>query len=291
MRLHLSRCVSSLLFMLALAAPAAAQSDAPVGVRAAGMGGAFTAVADDASAVFWNPAGLASASFLSLVADRNALDRSSGLLIAFGIPPLGISYYRTATAELLSGRNNLVAHHTGVTLLQTLGRGVAVGTTLKVVHGVLSVPHGESASSTAFDADLGVMAAGPLIQAGLSVRNVRQPRFVAGETSARLDRRIRAGLAVHARQDTLVAVDLDLTKTGTARGDWRDVALGVEVHPVRAASLRSGVHWNTAGSEAAPIGSVGGSYAVYGSVIADAQWSFGSERGERGWGVGLRFVY
>src|SRR5215468_8588160 len=30
-----------------------------IGARAAGMGGAFVAVADDPSAVFWNPAGLA----------------------------------------------------------------------------------------------------------------------------------------------------------------------------------------------------------------------------------------
>jgi hypothetical protein len=31
----------------------------PIGARAEGMGGAFVAVADDASAVFWNPAGIA----------------------------------------------------------------------------------------------------------------------------------------------------------------------------------------------------------------------------------------
>ncbi|MDI6782043.1 MAG: UPF0164 family protein, partial [bacterium] len=30
-----------------------------VGARAAGMGEAFTAVADDSSAVYWNPAGIA----------------------------------------------------------------------------------------------------------------------------------------------------------------------------------------------------------------------------------------
>ena len=35
------------------------------------MGGAFTAVADDASAAFWNPAGFASGSFFSLVLDTN----------------------------------------------------------------------------------------------------------------------------------------------------------------------------------------------------------------------------
>ena len=30
----------------------------PVGARAVGMGGAFTAVADDATAIWWNPAGM-----------------------------------------------------------------------------------------------------------------------------------------------------------------------------------------------------------------------------------------
>ncbi|MFI5370309.1 MAG: hypothetical protein ACHQ52_02040 [Candidatus Eisenbacteria bacterium] len=41
------------------AARATPSSQVPVGVRAIGMGGAFSAVADDASALFWNPAGLA----------------------------------------------------------------------------------------------------------------------------------------------------------------------------------------------------------------------------------------
>ena len=46
-------------------AAATAQTFETVGTRAAGMGGAFVAVADDASAVYWNPAGLASAAYLS----------------------------------------------------------------------------------------------------------------------------------------------------------------------------------------------------------------------------------
>mgnify|MGYP006299183983 CR=1 FL=1 len=41
-----------------------------VGARAAGMGGAFTAIADDATAFYWNPAGLASQNELRIHADH-----------------------------------------------------------------------------------------------------------------------------------------------------------------------------------------------------------------------------
>jgi hypothetical protein len=283
-----------------LPASAFAQSEAPVGVRAAGMGGAFTAVADDASAAFWNPAGFASGSYVSVVVDGNILDRRSGGLVALGTPPLGLSYYRTAIAAEKNGRNTLVAHHAGVSLVQSLGGRLALGTTLKVVHGIAASPEGSdgaAVSSNKFDADVGVMATGSLGQLGLSIRNVLQPEFkTRGGAIRRLDRHVRAGVSIHARRETTVAADLDLTTATTARGDWRDVAIGVETHPARNAWLRGGVHWNLAEAaeprrRAAPIGTLGASYAVYGSVKADAQISFGSPAGDRGWGIGLRYVF
>jgi hypothetical protein len=281
--------------------PVLAQSDAPIqhdaehaiGVRATGMGGAFTAVADDGSAAYWNPAGLATGSFFSLLIDRNTLDRQSALLVAVGTPPLGIVYYRTASAELPNGRNTLVAHHAGVTLVQSIGDRLAVGTTLKLVHGVTS-PGDAAISTNKFDADLGVITNGSFVQVGLSVRNLLQPEFESSSGTIRLDRRVRAGMSVHARQDTIVAADVDLTKSTTPRGDWRDVAFGLESHPARTTWVRGGIHWNAAGGDgagAAPIASVGASYAVYGSLLADGQVSFGSAQGDRGWGVGLRFVF
>src|SRR5215471_13675354 len=132
-----------------------AQSAPPVGVRAAGMGGAFTAVADDGTAPFWNPAGLSSGSFVGLTVDANVLDRQSSGFVGFATPPLGFCYYRTtSTVPGSTGRNGLVVHNAGVTLVQSLGdHGFAVGSTLRFVHG-----HG----ANAFDADAGAMLSGGL---------------------------------------------------------------------------------------------------------------------------------
>jgi hypothetical protein len=101
-------------------------------------------------------------------------------------------------------------------------------------------------------------------------------------------------VSIDARQNLTLAGDLELTRASTPRGEWRDAALGVESHPAVKAWLRGGIHWNTAGGPgtgAAPVGSVGASYTVYGSVLADGQVSFGSADGDRGWGIGLRYVF
>src|SRR5690242_15144104 len=108
------------------AVPALAQGEPPVGVRAAGMGGAFTAVADDASATVWNPAGLASGSYFSAAVDRSGVtDGGSSLFAGFALPVLGISYQRVAgafpTGSAVTGRNTLVAQSAGVSLVQSIG--------------------------------------------------------------------------------------------------------------------------------------------------------------------------
>src|SRR5260221_2495361 len=241
-------CIWPLLLLLIASTSASAQTE-PVGVRAAGMGGAFTAVADDASAAFWNPAGFAAGSYFSLVADANILDRRSAVLVALGTPPLGISYYRTAIAEVKKGRKPVVAHHAGVTLVQSLGGRLAVGTTLKLVHGIVSAPGGAEISTNTFDADLGVLATGSLGQLGLSVRNLLQPELKTPGGAVRLDRIVRAGVSVHAGQETTIAADIDLTTAAAPRGTWRAVAGGRGTPPRRKARLRSGGHWN-----AAPLG-------------------------------------
>src|SRR5262245_66325494 len=89
-----------------------------LGVRAQGMAGAFVAVADDATAIYWNPAGLATGDFVSLALEHS--DRwtasAAGLphlrsdAVLVGTPPLGGGYYRIGTT-----------HHVPVTVVQSLG--------------------------------------------------------------------------------------------------------------------------------------------------------------------------
>jgi hypothetical protein len=300
-------------------APAFAQSDAPIGVRAAGMGGAFVAVSDDASAVFWNPAGLASGAYFSLLGDRNTFETSddsatprqrSGLLVALGTPPLGLSYYRTRTITRLGDfTQELVTDHAGLTLLHTIGHGVSIGGTAKYVHGVASrieaprdsaldvVDEVPGRSEDKFDADFGVLAATGTIKAGVQVRNAFEPKFdtLDGGLPIELERRIRAGVAMSLAPSLSLAVDADFTKITTSGGLWRDAAVGSEARLTRRAWARGGIHWNTAGGDnvggAAPVGSVGGSFAVYGTLLADGQVSFGSKNGDRGWGLGARIVF
>lgn len=167
--------------LLVCSSPLLAQGPAPVGLRAAGMGGAFTAVADDGSAVYWNPAGLATGDYFSLLVDSNTLEALPGdrqlaasrsaLLIALGTPPLGISYYRTrltsvrataaGTDDVRNDQSGVVhvdsleLHNTGVTLLQSLVPGLTVGTTLRLARGVATIATipGEPSSDTLDVAD------------------------------------------------------------------------------------------------------------------------------------------
>jgi hypothetical protein len=167
------RGLMAALAVVVCASPAAAQMWELVGTRAQGMGGAFVAVADDATATWWNPAGLATGATLSVVWDmadnlapRDPLPQgpaSLGETMGFALttPALGLSYYRLRISEMQPvssngagtsvrqeegatgiGLRTLALHQFGATAGQSLGGSVVLASTLKLIRAGTAVAIG-----------------------------------------------------------------------------------------------------------------------------------------------------
>jgi hypothetical protein len=334
------RCLAAAVAVsLLVPATALPQTFELVGTRAAGMGGAFVAVADDSSAVYWNPAGLATASYFSLVlnhVEAKAHDQDlfgsgsqSATFLSVAMPALGLTYYRLRSTQAvdLSGPGqldsppilggpatavaSLVTHHTGVTLVQSLTGYLAVGTTLKLVRGIAArgfVASGDreeilddagdliGRAETKFDADIGVMATVAQWKFGVTARNVAEHEFdVAGDgVPLVLHRQIRAGASVVAATGLTVSADMDLQSVPGTTGEVRNFAAGAEARVTRSAWVRGGFRFNTKDDQPAghaPVGTVGGSYAVWGSLLVEGHAAWGGEAADRGWGLGARVVF
>jgi hypothetical protein len=301
---------------------------------------AFVAVADDASAVAWNPAGLVFGPFFNLslgigrststTAEEPRFPAVGGhrgrVLLALGVPPLGISYLR-ATSVGVATRSpagvgtpdrqdeqvllrSVTTNALGATVLQSLGDYITVGGTIKVVRGgvadaatsISSWEQGFEAAgrltarnTTTVDADIGAMVAAGRYRAGLVLRNATTPTFGQdGDVTVRLRRHGRVGVAWGDRWPgqprTIAAVDVDVTRVADSRGDRRDVAAGAE-RWIRGGRLavRAGVRASTLGATR-PVVSGGGSYAVRAGTFVDGHVGRGGE-GLTAWGLAVRVSY
>jgi hypothetical protein len=149
---------------------ASAQPADVIGVRATGMGGAFTAVADDATASWWNPAGMAGGAYFNALIeggthreppdDRTAAGgarsawRADTRSVAVAFPALGLSYYRREISEIqpqtstgvTSGvrqdggaaevrLRSMVLNQFGASVGQSLGSHLVIGSTFTVLNG------------------------------------------------------------------------------------------------------------------------------------------------------------
>lgn len=350
MRVKACAFVAAMLFLAP--AFARAQSDDGVGVRAQGMAGAYTAVADDASAAWWNPAGLgawnssgsAGGAYINAILDLVALHEPSaqrgpdGRLVpawrvsaggfSVGSPALGLSYYRLRISEIrptssIAGQGavrqdqgiadvylrTLVLNQFGVTVGQSVGDHLVVGSTVKLIQGGLGVglrPASDASLDQAVDlsgsgethagVDVGVMAAAGELRAGLTIRNLTEPEFGSGSDAVSLQRHARGGLAwlsgAHGALGTVtVSADADLTTQTTALGDERRVAAGVEASTrSRRWTARGGVGASTVGSSRASV-SAGLSAAVRRGSYLDVAVTGGPDSERRGWGLALRVTF
>jgi hypothetical protein len=287
--------------LIVAAPPAGAQTTDVIGIRAQGMGGAFTAVADDATAWWWNPAGLAAGPFLNGLIEFGRPDTSTsesvrGFSVAY--PALGLAYYRlplrqirisasTESSALNRQDDGAALTVYGATVGQSFGNHLVVGTTLKVLH----------ADDTNVAFDVGVMTTFGPVRAGATIHDVTEPSFGSGPTAFTLDRTARVGLALTSGKRAAIgsatlSFDADLTTTHDPLfGDDRRMALGGEAWTKgNRAGLRGGVSWNRAADQAAEL-SGGLSVMIRSGSFVDAYVVGGRETVRHGWGFALRVTF
>jgi len=292
----LATCVASL-------TPRAAQAQIfeTIGIRAQGMGGAFVAVADDATATWWNPAGLATGAYFSGLVEYDRLTApadTSVEAVAVGYPALGLSYYRLPISEMQpassvatasSGRQDQgYLSEFGATVGQSLGKQLAVSSTLKLVR----------AGETHGDFDVGTMATLGHFRIGVVVRNVTQPSFGPAANHLVLDRQARVGgafiLGSSSSNQLVIAVDGDLTRVPTYAGDSRRVAGGAELWVWRRLlGVRGGLSAETVAQHASASGGL--SFVLqsgrYLKTYLDGQLTRGTDEVRRGWGTDVRVTF
>ena len=338
--------LSALLLPLGTPAPARGQvAFETTGTRALGMGGAFVAVADDSTAAHWNPAGLAQIRFFDATLDRSGLDHGEGLAaggalgtgwetggtqVSVALPVLAFSYGRLRVNEVRSvptaglppnrqdPRTEAVARafrvqHFGLTLVQSVGDFIVLGTTLRLARGGAEVagldpgtPFQEGIdraealdvrSRTRFDADIGALAWIGRLRLGLVVRHVTRPEFDLPEGDPwRLDRQARVGVSMggepaRGQRPWAVALDADLTTTSLPEGDRRSLAAGAERWWAdRRVALRGGARMQTV-DDPRPAASGGISVALRAGLLVEAQATGGVDDADQGWSVAARLTF
>lgn len=265
----MNRVPAVALLALWLTAPLAAEESAAflkigVGARALGMGGAYTAVAEDVSAIAWNPAGLAGLSkteFGATHAELFANTRYDFLGLArptrFGTWGAGAAYLSQGKLEGRDEAGKAVGNFDASDLALQLSYasrlpwGIGLGGNVKYVDSRV----GDEGART-FAVDIGGMyQLGPLgpgtPQLGLAVQNLGPGmRFL--DTTSPLPLTLAVGAAYRLPVGIILAVDYRHRPYGPVS----DVSVGTEYAILSAFALRAG--YGTARSINGERGSLAG---------------------------------
>ena len=194
-----------------------------------------------------------------------------------------------------------MTHHAGVTLIQSVVQGLAVGATLKLVRGYAS---SVLAPATARDGLLDSGNSGPRGGKPTPTRISGVMASVGKAQGRRHSAKCQRTIVRHAGRETrfgwnarrepacrsrrlagwIVAADSDILETDGPYGTSRRFAAGTEGRVHRKATVRGGFSLNTADGHRARSFSVGGSFAATASVFLDFQVTGGSDQGAAGLG-------
>ncbi len=194
------------------------------GARALAMGGAFTSLADDASAVFYNPAGLSSlqyqeASFMHMsLFEGTVCDFGSWVYPSLSLGGFGAAFMRIGTDDIIRRSNFAESGTFGYStsqLLLSYGRrlrgGISMGVSLKIVNQTLDVY-----SDYGVGLDFGMTARlYKNLSAGIMFRDMIPASIKLDTTSELTPLTVYGGISlreISVREDVALALALDLDK-------------------------------------------------------------------------------
>jgi tetratricopeptide (TPR) repeat protein len=230
--------LSASLMIVPLPVLAGPSQQVPVGIRAIAMGGAYSSLADDASALFWNPAGLTWIGHQEISATHADLFGTDikDNLASFALPlsphsAVAVDWYHSGFDDMELGFSE---SRLSLGYGRQLASFLTVGGTVKYLNRSTDLDGSSVRNGQGFGFDLGVIAR-PLNRVRIGV--VGQDLFDTsisysdglGTTTA-VPMNVRAGASFSPLRGALIAFDAD--------DRWH---LGIEGKPLEMIALRAGL--------------------------------------------------
>ena len=194
---------------------AAPRNQLPVGTRPIGMGESFLAVADDANAIFWNPAGLVqlrNQAVNTMYTDLYSIGLKHSYL-GYALPitdrhAIGIDWAHLGfDDDELNHRDDRLSIAYGIRLI----RQISLGTNLKLVNIDTGLDGSSLGSASGFGVDVGVrLQPIPQLSFGILGQDLTDTKVKFDKTKDTIaPRRFRIGVAYKPTDTTVIALDID----------------------------------------------------------------------------------